>query len=44
MVRNASGIVIQLVLIPSREFSGPTGERNMRTIPQSTITEIKFGA
>ena len=43
-VRNADGMVIQFVFVPSRRFNGPTGDKNIRTIPQSTMTEIKFGA
>ena len=40
----SDGIVIQFVFSPRIRFNGPTGDKNMRTIPQSTITEMKFGA
>ena len=40
----ADGIVIQFVVMPSSLFIGPTGDKSIRTIPQSTMTEMKFGA
>ena len=42
-MRNAAGMVMKLVLVPSRELIIPVGERMMRTIPQRTMTEMKFG-
>ena len=44
MVRKADGIVIQFVLIPKSLFRGPTGESSIRTIPQSTITDMNLPA
>ncbi len=34
---------MKFVLVPSRELIMPVGESRMRTIPQSTMTEMKFG-
>ena len=43
MVRNAPGIVMKFVEVPSSMLIMPVGASRMRTIPQRTMTEMKLG-
>ena len=36
-------MVMKLMFVPRRELIIPVGDRRIRTIPQRTMTEIKFG-